>query len=153
MLAAPPRRATRGFLVYDPDTTERELKELEPLFVVPARSGVPLADAMSEASACAPTVPRCRGRRNKISGVTRYGPPGCGRADNWSTTDADAGRRVGHRADLLAVCVEKPLASASTDGVFICRDAADLRAAFPRRILSRRTSSTETTNAFWCRAS
>src|SRR5438309_557056 len=28
-------------------------------------------------------------------------------------------------------CVAKPLASASTDGVFICRNAADLRAAFP----------------------
>jgi hypothetical protein len=57
-------------------------------------------------------------------------------ADQLLTTDAEAA--VAWADDLgYWPCVAKPLASASTDGVFVCRTPADLRRAFPA-ILSAR---------------
>jgi len=131
-MLAPAKESYQGFLVYDPDTTERELKELEPLFVVAGQEpGVPLADAMSEALGLRTNGSALsEARRNKYRMVDTVQAAGLRSADQLVTTDADAAVAWATAADYWP-CVAKPLASASTDGVFICRDAADLRAAFP----------------------
>jgi hypothetical protein len=131
-MLAPAKASYQDFLVYDPDTTERELKELGPLFIVAGQEpGVPLADALSESLGL-----RTNGsalsdaRRNKYRMVDTVRAAGLRSADQLVTTDADAAVAWATTAGYWP-CVAKPLASASTDGVFVCRNAADLRAAFP----------------------
>jgi hypothetical protein len=123
----------REFLVYQPDgETERELKERGPLFVVAGQEyGVPLADAMSEALGLRSNGSELSlARRNKHRMIAAVAAAGLRTADQLLTTDAEAAVDWATANDYWP-CVAKPLASASTDGVFICRNAADLRHAFP----------------------
>ncbi|WP_267243612.1 ATP-grasp domain-containing protein [Streptomyces sp. PR69] len=123
----------RDWLVYDPDgSTERALKEIGARFVIPGQEpGVLLADRLSEALALRSNgTAYSEARRNKYKMVETVAAAGLRTAAQVITDDAEeavawAGDR-GHWP-----CVAKPLSSASTDGVFICRDADALRAAFP----------------------
>jgi hypothetical protein len=138
-MLAPARDSYQDFLVYDPDGgTERELKELEPLFVVAGQEpGVPLADAMREALGLRTNgSTQSEARRNKYRMIEAVRAAGLRTADQLVTCDADDAVAWAESAGYWP-CVAKPLSSASTDGVFVCRAAADLRAAFPA-ILSTR---------------
>ncbi|AJT63017.3 hypothetical protein T261_1331 [Streptomyces lydicus] len=120
-------------LVYRPDgSTERALKELGPRFVLPGQEpGVRLADRLSEALGVRTNGTQfSEARRNKFKMIDAVAAAGLRTAAQLLTDDAEKAvawaEDNGHWP-----CVAKPLSSASTDGVFICRDADALRAAFP----------------------
>ncbi|MFJ8040266.1 ATP-grasp domain-containing protein [Kitasatospora sp. NPDC096147] len=120
-------------LVYEPDgSTERALEKLDAAFVIPGQEpGVQLADLLSEAIGVRSNgTAYSEARRNKYRMIEAVAAAGLRTAAQLTTGDAEEAvawaERHGHWP-----CVAKPLASASTDGVFICRDAGQLRAAFP----------------------
>jgi hypothetical protein len=120
-------------LVYDPDgSTERALKELEPLFVIPGQEpGVLLADQLSEALGVRTNgTTFSEARRNKFKMIDTVAAAGLRTAAQLITDDAEEAVAWATGSGYWP-CVAKPLSSASTDGVFICQDAEDLRAAFP----------------------
>ncbi|MET9604790.1 ATP-grasp domain-containing protein [Streptomyces sp. NPDC006512] len=120
-------------LTYYPDgSTELALKELQPAFVIPGQEpGVRLADQLSEALGLRTNgTGLSEARRNKYKMIETVSAAGLRTAAQLVTRDAD--EAVAWAADSgFWPCVAKPLSSASTDGVFICRDADALRAAFP----------------------
>ncbi|MFG2293053.1 ATP-grasp domain-containing protein [Streptomyces sp. NPDC048603] len=127
------RSSYLDWLVYDPDgSTESALKELRPRFVLPGQEpGVRLADRLSEALGVRTNgTEYSAARRDKYRMIEAVSAAGLRTAAQLATDDAERAvawaERHGHWP-----CVAKPLSSASTDGVFICRDADDLRAAFP----------------------
>ncbi|GGV19836.1 hypothetical protein GCM10010260_69780 [Streptomyces filipinensis] len=134
------RAAYLDQLVYAADgSTERTLKEIEPRFVLPGQEpGVLLADRLSEALDV-----RTNGttfsdaRRDKYKMIETVSAAGLRTARQLLTDDAEEAvawaEANGHWP-----CVAKPLASASTDGVTICRNADTLRSAF-RSVLSSTT--------------
>ena len=131
-MLAPARESYQDFLVYDSDDTERDLKELAPAFVLAGQeAGVPLADSLSETLGLRTNgATLSSARRNKHHMIEAVRAAGLRTAEQLLTTDADEAvawaTSRGHWP-----CVAKPLESASTDGVFICRDEDDLRRAFP----------------------
>jgi hypothetical protein len=131
-MLAPARESYQEFLVFDQDSTERELKERQPLFVLAGQeAGVPLADQLSETLGLRTNgATLSSSRRNKHHMIETIRTAGLRTAEQLLTTNADEAiawaTAGGHWP-----CVTKPLASASTDGVFICRDAEDVRRAFP----------------------
>jgi hypothetical protein len=137
-MLAPARESYQEFLVFDQDRTERELKELEPLFVLAGQeAGVPLADQLSETLGLRTNgATLSSSRRNKHHMIETIRAAGLRTADQLLTTNPDEAiawaTAGGHWP-----CVTKPLASASTDGVFICRDAQDVRRAFPAILTAR----------------
>ncbi|MEU9115714.1 ATP-grasp domain-containing protein [Streptomyces sp. NPDC048483] len=125
-------------LVYNPDgSTGLALKELEPRFVIPGQEpGVRLADQLSEALGVRTNgTELSEARRNKFKMIETVAAAGLRTAAQLITDDAEEAvvwaEESGHWP-----CVAKPLSSASTDGVFICRDADALRAAFPSILTS-----------------
>lgn len=125
-------------LVYDPDgSTEHTLKEIEARFVIPGQEpGVLLADQLSEALGLRTNgTTLSEARRDKFKMIEAVAAAGLRTAVQLVTDDADEAvewaLRGGHWP-----CVAKPLSSASTDGVFICRDVEALRAAFPAILTS-----------------
>ena len=119
--------------VYDADNgTEGALKGLEPLFVLPGQEpGVLLADHLSEALGVRTNgTALSEARRNKFAMINAVAAAGLRTAAQTLTDDPEQAVRWATDNGLWP-CVAKPLASASTDGVFICRDADELRAAFP----------------------
>ncbi|WP_198586836.1 ATP-grasp domain-containing protein [Glycomyces xiaoerkulensis] len=120
------------WIVYNPDgSTEAALKQLQPKFVIPGQEpGVRLADQLSEALGLRTNgTERSAARRDKRDMVEAVAAAGLRTADQTVTDSADEAiawaEDRGHWP-----CVAKPLASASTDGVSVCRDAAALRSAF-----------------------
>lgn len=135
----PPHRASyRDWLVYHPDgETERALKELEPLFVMAGQEpGVPLADQLSESLGLRTNgTALSQARRNKFKMIDAVAGAGLRTAAQLVTDDATEALAWATGGGYWP-CVAKPLSSASTDGVFICRDADELRAAFPAILTS-----------------
>ncbi|MFF3350333.1 ATP-grasp domain-containing protein [Streptomyces sp. NPDC002779] len=130
----------RGWLVYEPDgSTDRALQALRPRFVLPGQEpGVELADQLSEALGLRTNgTELSKARRDKSKMIEAVAAAGLLTADQLATDD-DAEAVAWAEAHAYWPCVAKPLASASTDGVFICRDADALRAAF-RSILHSTT--------------
>ncbi|MFI9061960.1 ATP-grasp domain-containing protein [Streptomyces sp. NPDC053429] len=127
------RSSYLGALVYDPDgSTERTLKEIQPLFVLPGQEpGVRLADQLSEALGLRTNgTELSEARRNKYKMIEAVAAAGLRTAAQLITEDVEQAVAWAQVAGRWP-CVAKPLSSASTDGVFICRDAEALRAAFP----------------------
>lgn len=118
--------------VYDQDSTEAVLKGLDPLFVLPGQEpGVLLADQLSEALGVRTNGTACSAaRRDKFAMIEAVRAAGLRTADQTLTDDAEEAVRWA-TANEYWPCVAKPLASASTDGVFVCHNADELRAAFP----------------------
>jgi hypothetical protein len=137
-MLAPARESYQEFLVFDPDDTERDLKELAPLFVLAGQeAGVPLADRLSETLDLRTNgAALSSSRRNKHHMIETIRAAGLRTAEQLLTTDADEAVAWASSGDHWP-CVAKPLASASTDGVFVCRDADDLRRAFPAILTAR----------------
>lgn len=126
------------WLVYNPDgSTERALKELEPQFVIPGQEpGVRLADQLSEALGLRTNrTGFSEARRNKFKMIDAVAVAGLRTAAQLITDDAEEAVAWAEGSGYWP-CVAKPLSSASTDGVFICRDADALRAAFPSILTS-----------------
>ncbi|TDV40955.1 ATP-grasp domain-containing protein [Actinophytocola oryzae] len=120
-------------LVYDPHgDTERVLKEMEPLFVIPGQEpGVLLADKLSEALGVRSNgTTFSESRRDKFRMIETVSAAGLRTAAQLVTADAEEALAWVREGGFWP-CVAKPLSSASTDGVFVCRDAESLRAAFP----------------------
>lgn len=120
-------------LVYRPDgSVERALKELDPRFVVPGQEpGVRLADQLSEALGVRTNgTAFSEARRNKFKMIETVAAAGLRTAAQVLTADAEEAVAWAEGNGYWP-CVAKPLSSASTDGVFVCRDATALRAAFP----------------------
>ncbi|MGW0737718.1 ATP-grasp domain-containing protein [Streptomyces sp. NPDC002851] len=134
------RTAYLDWLVHNPDgSTERALKEIEPRFVLPGQEpGVLLADRLSEALDV-----RTNGttfsdaRRDKYKMIETVSAAGLRTAQQLLTDDAEEAVAWAE-ANGYWPCVAKPLASASTDGVSVCRNADALRSAF-RSVLSTTT--------------
>ena len=134
------RTAYLDWLVHNPDgSTERALKEIEPRFVLPGQEpGVLLADRLSEALDV-----RTNGtafsdaRRDKYKMIEAVSAAGLRTAQQLLTDDAEEAVAWAGTNGYWP-CVAKPLASASTDGVSVCRGADALRAAF-RSVLSSTT--------------
>ncbi|HEX3778649.1 MAG TPA: ATP-grasp domain-containing protein [Pseudonocardiaceae bacterium] len=125
--------AYRDALVYDPDgSTERALKELDPRFLIPGQEpGVLLADQLSETLGLRTNgTTYSRARRDKFEMIEAVAGAGLLTAAQRITDDAEEAVAWA-QANGYWPCVAKPLSSASTDGVFVCRDAEALRAAFP----------------------
>lgn len=130
-MLAPARESYRDFLVFDGEKTLADLESISPLFVVAGQEpGVPLADRMSEALGLRTNgSAQSLARRDKHEMVDTVRAAGLAAADQVRTADVE-------RALAWAVdrghwpCVAKPIASASSDGVFVCRDEGDLRRAF-----------------------
>jgi len=131
-MLAPARESYQDFLVHDQDDTERDLKELGVSFVLAGQeAGVPLADSLSETLGLRTNgATLSSARRNKHHMIEAVAAAGLRTAEQLLTTDADEAvawaTSRGHWP-----CVAKPLESASTDGVFVCRNEDDLRRAFP----------------------
>lgn len=122
-----------GWLVYDPDgSTERVIKECEPRFVIPGQEpGVLLADQLSEAVGVRTNgTTFSEARRDKFKMIETIAAAGLRTATQLVTDDAEQAVAWADSSGYWP-CVAKPLSSASTDGVFVCRDADALRAAFP----------------------
>ncbi|MGW7343291.1 ATP-grasp domain-containing protein [Streptomyces sp. NPDC054854] len=120
-------------LVHYPDgSTEVALKELRPRFVIPGQEpGVRLADQLSEALGLRTNGTEfSEARRNKYKMIETVAAAGLRTASQLATRSADEAVAWARDGGFWP-CVAKPLSSASTDGVFICRDADALRAAFP----------------------
>lgn len=130
-MLAPARDSYLDFLTYDPDSTERELKEIGPLFVVAGQEpGVPLADALSESLGLRTNgAALSEARRDKYRMIETVRAAGLHTADQLVTTSVDEAIAWADTAGHWP-CVAKPLSSASTDGVVICRRPDDLRSAF-----------------------
>lgn len=132
-MLAPARDSYRDLLVLDTEqTTVKELRAIAPLFVVAGQEpGVPLADRLSELLGLRSNGSALSSaRRDKHEMIEVVRAAGLAAADQTLTDDVEAALAWvdagGHWP-----CVAKPLSSASTDGVFVCRDEADLRRAFP----------------------
>lgn len=125
-------------LVYNPDgSTERALKELNPRFLIPGQEpGVLLADQLSEALGLRTNGTVCsEARRNKFRMIETVAAAGLRTAVQLITDDVEQAVAWA-QGGAYWPCVAKPLSSASTDGVFVCRDAEALRAAFPAILTS-----------------
>ncbi|MGW5049835.1 ATP-grasp domain-containing protein [Actinokineospora sp. NPDC004072] len=112
------------------DATVDELRAYHPVAVLAGQEpGVPLADALSErlglASNGSALSPARRDKHHMIEAVRAAGLR-C--ADQLRAGDPDALVAWAEQRGDYPVVV-KPLSSASTDNVFICRDAAEVRAA------------------------
>jgi len=129
-------------VVHDGDleATAARVAARDPAFVVVgAEPGVPLADALSErlglpsnGSALSPA------RRNKNAMMEALRAAGLRAAEALKTADpAEAVAWAAARGGAPAVV--KPLDSAGTDGVSICRDQAEIEAAFAA-LLGRRNA-------------
>ena len=134
------RSAYLDWLVYDPDGgTEQTLKEAGVRFVLPGQEpGVLLADRLSEALDVRTNGTTCSdARRDKHKMIETVSAAGLRTAQQLLTDDVEEAvawaEANGHWP-----CVAKPLASASTDGVTVCRNAEALRSAF-RSVLSSTT--------------
>lgn len=139
-------RYVRSFVYGADNGTEGVLKELEPLFVLPGQEpGVLLADRLSEALGVRTNgTALSEARRNKFAMIEAVGAAGLRTATQTLTDDPE--RAVRWAADNgYWPCVVKPLASASTDGVFVCGNADEVRAAFSW-ILSSSTVFNEANN-------
>ena len=120
-------------VVHDGDleATAARVTAHEPAFVVVgAEPGVPLADALSERLALpsnGSALSAARRDKNAMSEALRAA--GLRTAEALKTGDAaEAVAWAGQRGD--APVVVKPLDSAGTDGVVICRDGSEIAAAF-----------------------
>ncbi|MGW7688476.1 ATP-grasp domain-containing protein [Streptomyces asiaticus] len=134
------RSAYLDWLVYDPDgSTEQILKEVAPLFVLPGQEpGVLLADRLSEALEVRTNgTALSDARRDKHKMIEAVAAAGLRTARQLLTDDAEEAVAWAGAAGHWP-CVAKPLASASTDEVTVCRNAEALRSAF-RSILSSTT--------------
>ncbi|MCI4066888.1 ATP-grasp domain-containing protein [Micromonospora sp. R77] len=135
----PARDSYRDFLVFDNETTAvKELEKVAPLFVLAGQEpGVPLADRLSELLGL-----RSNGsalstaRRDKHEMIEVVRAAGLAAAAQTLTDDVETALAWANAGGHWP-CVAKPLSSASTDGVFVCRDEADLRRAFPAIIGSK----------------
>jgi carbamoylphosphate synthase large subunit len=125
-------------LVYEQGgSTEHALKELDPQFVIPGQEpGVRLADQLSETLGLRTNgTVLSEARRNKFKMIETVAAAGLRTAAQLVTDDAQEAVAWAEGSGYWP-CVAKPLSSASTDGVFICRDADALRAAFPSILTS-----------------
>ncbi|MEU8693473.1 ATP-grasp domain-containing protein [Streptomyces sp. NPDC048665] len=125
------RDAYLDWLVYSPDgSTERVLKEIDPRFVLPGQEpGVLLADRLSEAlDVRSNGTTFSAARRDKHKMIETVAAAGLRTARQLLTDDAEEAVAWAE-AHAYWPCVAKPLASASTDGVTVCRSADELRAA------------------------
>jgi carbamoylphosphate synthase large subunit len=125
-------------LVYERGgSTEHALKELDPQFVIPGQEpGVRLADQLSETLGLRTNgTVLSEARRNKFKMIETVAAAGLRTAAQLVTDDAQEAVAWAEGSGYWP-CVAKPLSSASTDGVFICRDADALRAAFPSILTS-----------------
>ncbi|MER7224820.1 ATP-grasp domain-containing protein [Streptomyces rubradiris] len=134
------RSAYLDSLVYDVDgSTEQILREVAPLFVLPGQEpGVLLADRLSEALNVRTNGTKLSdARRDKYKMIETVAAAGLRTARQLLTDDVE---EAVSWADAFGhwPCVAKPLASASTDEVTICRNAEALRSAF-RSVLSSTT--------------
>ncbi|MEV0603696.1 ATP-grasp domain-containing protein [Streptomyces sp. NPDC050315] len=132
------RSSYRDWLVHTPEGgTEHALKELDPQFVIPGQEpGVLLADQLSAGLGLRTNgTELSEARRNKYKMIDTVAAAGLRTAAQLITDDAEAAVAWAEDSGYWP-CVAKPLSSASTDGVFICRDAATLRAAFPSILTS-----------------
>jgi hypothetical protein len=113
----------------DLDTTIAALRDHGVVGIVPGQeTGVPLADLLSERMGL-PTngTARTSARRNKYDMIETLRAAGIRCARQLKSGDAEA---IGAWADVEGYpVVVKPLSSASTDGVFICRSPDEVRAA------------------------
>lgn len=129
----PPAGASyRDFLIYDTEeTTVKELSKLAPRFVVAGQEpGVPLADRLSEALRLRTNgSAKSAARRDKHEMIETVRAAGLATADQVLTSDAETAVRWATQRGHWP-CVAKPISSASTDGVFVCRNQDDLRRAF-----------------------
>ncbi|MET7878412.1 MULTISPECIES: ATP-grasp domain-containing protein [Micromonospora] len=131
-MLAPARDSYEDFLVYDnEETAVKDLEKISPLFVVAGQEpGVPLADRLSEVLGLRTNGSALSSaRRNKYDMIEVVRAAGLVTADQTLTSDVEQALEWANTGGHWP-CVTKPLSSASTDGVFVCRDEADLRNAF-----------------------
>jgi hypothetical protein len=129
----PTREAYRDFLVMDEAVTPGLLAESKPAFVIAGQEpGVPLADRLAEKLGLRGNGSALSAaRRDKELMIAAVSAAGLRTASQLRT--ADAGQAVawaessGHWP-----CVAKPLSSASTDGVWVCRTEMELCQAIAR---------------------
>ncbi|WP_232626521.1 ATP-grasp domain-containing protein [Streptomyces alfalfae] len=134
------RSAYLDSLVYDPDgATERALARAGVCFVLPGQEpGVLLADRLSEALGVRSNgTAHSDARRDKHKMIEAVSAAGLRTARQLRTADVEEAVAWAEAGGYWP-CVAKPLASASTDGVTVCRTAEALRSAF-RTVLSSTT--------------
>ena len=114
----------------DLEATTARLAAHKPAFVVVgAEPGVPLADALSERLGLPSNgSAQSAARRDKNAMSEALRDAGLRTAEALKTADASAA--VAWQRERGAPVVVKPLDSAGTDGVSICRDSAAIEAAF-----------------------
>jgi hypothetical protein len=130
MLAPDFTRYTENIVCHDTDATLKELERRAPTCVVAGQEpGVPLADLLSERLGLATNGSRySSARRDKFSMIERL--RACGlRCAHQIKSSAPAEMAAWAQARDSYPFVVKPLASASTDGVFICHSGEEVRRA------------------------
>ncbi len=138
-MLAPQRDSYRDFLVYDgEENTAKELRELAPRFVVAGQEpGVPLADRMSELLGLRTNGSALsQARRNKYEMIEAVRAAGLAAAGQILTKSVEEALDWAN-GDGGWPCVAKPISSASTDGVFVCRTPEELRNAFETILTSK----------------
>ncbi|MFI6504499.1 ATP-grasp domain-containing protein [Nonomuraea typhae] len=136
-MVAPDPAGYREFLAMRGESTVELLAERKPAFVVAGQEpGVPLADRLSEVLGLRTNGSALsQARRDKSVMIETVGAAGLRTAAQLVTKAPGEAVRW---ADVHGhwPCVAKPLSSASTDGVFVCRSRAELERAFERIISS-----------------
>ncbi|MFF1360962.1 ATP-grasp domain-containing protein [Streptomyces sp. NPDC058297] len=137
----PPRPEDYGEWLVCPDGTAVEqvvarLRALDPVAVIAGQEpGVPLADTLSERLGLATNGTALSGaRRDKYEMIETLRAAGIRCADQFKTDDPDAAAAWAVRHGRTPVVI-KPLSSASSDHVFICRTAEEVAGA-ARRVLA-----------------
>ncbi|MEU9119081.1 ATP-grasp domain-containing protein [Streptomyces sp. NPDC048506] len=123
--------AYRAALVCDtPEATAARLAEYGPVCVVAGQEpGVPLADALSGLLGVPSNgTELSAARRDKYEMIEALRRAGVRCAEQFKSDDAEALVKWAENHDAYPVVV-KPLTSAATDGVAVCRDADQVRAA------------------------
>jgi biotin carboxylase len=122
-----------AMLVHEGDLAETaaRLRELAPCAVIAGcETGVALSDRLSEALGLRTNGSRlCAARRNKYLMIEAIRAHGLEAAQQMVTHDIDAALSWTRDTCPFPVIV-KPLCSAGTDGVSLCRSAEDVRVAF-----------------------
>ncbi len=130
-MPAPDLSVYRAALVHeDLESTLLRLKEYAPVCVLAGQEpGVLLADRLAEGLGLPANLPALSAaRRDKYLMGEALGAAGLHRADQLKSRDTEALVRWAEDAGRYPVVV-KPLNSAAGDGVFVCADAAQVRAA------------------------
>ncbi|AJT42522.1 ATP-grasp domain-containing protein [Psychromicrobium lacuslunae] len=120
------------------DDVVAELQALQPSFVIAGQEpGVPLADWLSETLNLRTNGSALSSaRRNKFEMIETVGAAGLKVAKQSLANSAEAAADWA-RTNAHWPCVVKPISSASTDGVVVCRSEAEVLSA-ARRILGKR---------------